>query len=198
MTPRDRVLDALAPLLWAAVILTLSFDLGSSAETSRLLVPVLHWLMPGASADQIAALHALVRKGAHVTEYAVLAALTFRAATRGLAWGRGPGALLAVVAALAVAALDEGHQRLVLSRTASAWDVGLDTASAVATAGMAWWGWRRAADGLAGALLWLAAGGGVCVIAIDLAASVSPGPLWITTPAAAIVLLLRRRRRVRA
>src|SRR5438034_7630764 len=73
----------LPPVLWMGVIMLLSTDTGSAAHTSELLLPLLHWLLPWASPGDLAAIHGLVRKGAHLTEYAILAALWYRAFTRG-------------------------------------------------------------------------------------------------------------------
>src|SRR2546427_9686210 len=73
----------LPPVLWMGVIMLLSTDTGSAAHTGELLLPLLHWLLPWASPGDLAAIHGLVRKGAHLTEYAILAALWDRAFTRG-------------------------------------------------------------------------------------------------------------------
>src|ERR671934_540480 len=59
----------------------------------------------------------VLRKGAHVTEYAVLGALLLRALGR-----EGP----AFLAALAYAATDELHQHFVAGRHASGVDVAID------------------------------------------------------------------------
>jgi VanZ family protein len=182
------------PVAWMGVILLLSSDLGSGAETGRILGPLLRWAWPAASPLQIEALHALVRKGAHVVEYAVLAALWFRALARG--GGRSPrvAAWAAVAISAAWAGLDEAHQALYPSRGSSLGDVGLDTAAAAAAAGTARAGWRAAVDRATSVVLWIAAAGGVLVGAMHLALDISPGWLWITTPAAALVLALRRLR----
>src|SRR5438477_176177 len=73
----------LPPVLWMGVIMLLSTDTGSAAHTGELLLPLLHWLLPWASPGDLAAIHGLVRKGAHLSEYAILAALWYRAFTRG-------------------------------------------------------------------------------------------------------------------
>src|SRR3989442_576667 len=72
----------------------------SAENTGSVLKPLLRWLLPGITTPQIDAVHALVRKSAHVTEYAVLAALWFvalprerRLSTRRAA---GPGVRVAV------------------------------------------------------------------------------------------------------
>src|SRR5438874_10808930 len=61
----------------------------------------------------------ILRKGAHVTEYAILGALLLRAL------GREP---LALAAGIGYAATDELHQHFVRGRHASPLDVGIDAA----------------------------------------------------------------------
>jgi VanZ family protein len=117
-------------ILWMAVISGLSTDAFSAAETGRLLMPLLRLLFPGASPARLDLLHAVVRKGAHVTEFAILAFLWYRA----LDWRRSgwqtKAALTALVLAAGFGALDEAHQMFVPSRTASIVDVGWDSLGA--------------------------------------------------------------------
>lgn len=117
-------------ILWIALISSLSTDAFSATETGRLLLPLLGWLFPGTSPATLNLLHAIVRKGAHVTEFAILALLWYRA----LDW-RKPGwqnraALGAFLLAAGFGALDEAHQIFVPSRTASIADVGWDSLGA--------------------------------------------------------------------
>ena len=117
-------------ILWMAVISGLSTDAFSAAETGRLLMSLLRLLFPGASLASLDLLHAVVRKGAHVTEFAILALLWYRA----LDWRRSgwqtKAALTALVLAAGFGALDEAHQMFVPSRTASIVDVGWDSLGA--------------------------------------------------------------------
>lgn len=117
-------------ILWMAVISGLSTDAFSAAETGRLLMPLLRLLFPGASPASLDLLHAVVRKGAHVTEFAILALLWYRA----LDWRRSgwqtKAALTALVLAAGFGALDEAHQMFVPSRTASIVDIGWDSLGA--------------------------------------------------------------------
>jgi VanZ family protein len=185
----------LPPILWIGVILVLSTDGASGERTGRLLIPVLRAVLPGASPLQIEALHSVTRKIAHVTEYAVLAAMWFRAFARDSGWPAGRAGLAALAIAVAVAALDESHQTLVLSRTASLGDVGFDVLGALAATAVARWGWRPAAEAATGVLLWVAAIGGALIIALNLGVGVPSGLLWITVPAAVVALVVRRLRR---
>jgi VanZ family protein len=59
----------------------------------------------------------VLRKGAHITEYAILGALLYRALGR---------EALALAAGIAYAATDELHQHFVRGRHASPIDVGID------------------------------------------------------------------------
>ena len=183
----------LPPLAWMALIMWFSTGDFSAESTGSVLQPVLQWLLPWASSSQIATLHALVRKMAHMTEYAVLATLWFIALTRERRWSARRAAWLALLVAVGWAFLDELHQATVPSRTASIGDVGFDTAGALVASSVARLGWRRVIGTLTTTLLWTAVIGGALVIAINLASGVASGVLWITVPVAAALLLVRRR-----
>jgi VanZ family protein len=125
-SPRDLLARWVPVVAWAAVISILSSDSFSGDHTATLLQPVFALLLPGAGPETIAAAHAVLRKLAHVTEYAVLALLVFRALAQPersvLATALGALVLCAVYASL-----DEFHQSFVPSRGASPVDVVLDT-----------------------------------------------------------------------
>ena len=120
----------LPPLGWMALIWVTSSDVGSVEHSARLLVPVLTWLLPWATPDQIALLHALVRKLGHLTEYAILAALWFRGLVGERRLTPATSAWVSFTVCVTWAVLDEIHQETVPSRAASAWDVAIDTAGA--------------------------------------------------------------------
>ncbi len=127
-----------------ALICVGSTDLLSAEHTSRLLGPLLHWFYPRISPLTVLRLQILIRKAGHVTEYAILALLMFRALANTLFWRSAIGAMaLTLIAAGAFAATDEFHQSFVPSRTASLRDVSIDTLGAgVGIAIYAVW-WRR-------------------------------------------------------
>jgi VanZ family protein len=113
-------------VVWTGVVLWAGGEAASAATTSRFVGRLLHWLLPDASFETIARIHLLIRKGAHLGEYGLLAVLalaglrsSFRTSLPRLAAGA-----LAWVAL--VAACDEARQALVHSRTGSPWDVALD------------------------------------------------------------------------
>ena len=120
---------------------TASTDLLSTEHTSRFLVPFLRWLKPDISGATIAQLHFLIRKGAHLTEYAILAVLLWRAfrlrgaSVRCSLW---PQAGIALGVAIVFAATDEYHQAFVASRGASPIDVLIDSCGAIAGIMIRW------------------------------------------------------------
>jgi VanZ family protein len=112
--------------LWIAVVLGFSSDPFSAESTSRFLAPLLRWISPELSAETEQYLLFLVRKGAHVFEYAVLGALAYQALRESPDPWRSAGLALALVVAVAVA--DETHQAVSAARTGSALDVSIDVA----------------------------------------------------------------------
>ena len=107
-----------------------STDLMSAEHTSRFLTPLLLWWNPDISPVAIAQMHYFVRKAAHLTEYAILAMLRWRA-LRGWIdefWRR---VVLTLAWAMIFAAADEFHQSFVASRTASLGDILLDCSGAL-------------------------------------------------------------------
>jgi VanZ family protein len=188
----------LPPLLWMATIAWFSTAQFSAENTGSVLTPLFRWLFPSATEPQLAALHAVTRKTAHVTEYAVLCTLWFVALTRERGLTRQRAAWIALLVSVGWAILDELHQATVPSRTSSPIDVAFDTFGALVAAMVGRTGGDRVLDVAAAGFLWIAAAGGALVIAIDLAAGVSAGVLWLTVPAAAVALALRRRAAARS
>ena len=110
---------------------------------------VFAWLFPHLTHDSVWLIVWLVRKCAHLTEFAVLALLLWRALraslsseARGWSWRLAGNTWLVVVIC---AASDEFHQLFVPDRQASAWDVLIDaTGAAVGLVGL--WAvgrWRK-------------------------------------------------------
>ena len=120
-------------LIWLGVIFLGSTSLMSAEQTSRLIVPILLWLKPGMSPKTIWIILVIMRKCAHVTEYAILALLLWRALRSGPTLRtKLPTLFSAVLLACAVfAASDEFHQSFVKSRTPSVGDVLLDVVGAL-------------------------------------------------------------------
>lgn len=124
---KDRLKTWIPVAVWASFILFFSSGHFSSSNTSQILGPLLHWIVPTISAQHIEMVHFFIRKFAHWGEYFVLGALTFRAlgnqamgtwGTRHLVWS--------VLIVLMLASADEFHQSLLPTRTASVGDVIID------------------------------------------------------------------------
>jgi len=120
-------------LIWLGVIFVGSTSVMSAEHTSRYIVPFLLWLKPGMSPEAIWTILVVSRKCAHVTEYAVLALLLWRA-LRSVPTLHTKTLLVfgaALLGCALFAASDEFHQRFVKSRTPSVRDVLLDTGGAL-------------------------------------------------------------------
>jgi VanZ family protein len=118
---------------WAAAIFWFSSGDFSTANTGRVVLPLLHWLFPAASAGALAEMHFLIRKCGHLTEYFLFSFLLLRGFRAGRPEVRLRWALLAIAIVAAYATLDEWHQSFVPGRGGlELSDVALDTASAAA------------------------------------------------------------------
>jgi VanZ family protein len=119
-------------LAWAIVISTFSTGLFTSENTSRVIIPALHWIFPHASWQTLYEMHHIIRKCAHFTEYFIFSLLILRAIRGGrhevrLAW------VFAVIILVAgYASLDEFHQSFVPGRTPAVGDVLIDTSGGAA------------------------------------------------------------------
>ena len=120
-------------LVWLGVIFLGSTNLMSAEHTSRLIVPILLWLKPGMAPDRILFILIVMRKSAHVSEYAILALLLWRALRSGPTLRTKRPVLFGavLVACIVFAASDEFHQSFVKSRTPTVRDVLLDGAGAL-------------------------------------------------------------------
>jgi VanZ family protein len=118
-------------LAWIIFIFIGSTDLLSAEHTSRFIGPFLRWFAPDVSNATVASIQLVVRKCAHLTEYAILGSLIYRA-FRQRHDPRRRAALRAFIIAVPCAALDEFHQSFVASRTGSPWDVAIDCLGALA------------------------------------------------------------------
>lgn len=100
----------------------------SASNTSLIVRPLLRWLLPDISEEGLVYAHFLVRKTAHLTEYAALALLAARAfLTSRYATLRRHSYAFALALVALVAALDEYHQSFLTSRTGTYKDTLLDT-----------------------------------------------------------------------
>lgn len=127
------------PLVWTGVIFLLSTDNFSNESTGSILRPLIKLLLgPFYSEELGEIIHFCVRKASHVTEYAILAVLWYRAVNAGLrGWGV-EAAVTAVLLSAGYAALDEFHQTLTASRGGNPVDVLVDSTGALIGIGIVW------------------------------------------------------------
>ena len=132
-------------VIWLAVIFSASADKSSGHRSSRIIGPLVRWLVPDISQKKLDAIVYSVRKVAHMSEYAVLALLLFRALARP---GRNAevnlcrttersvfpvrSAIFAFLLSVVYAMTDEFHQTFVPSREGQITDVLIDSLGAAA------------------------------------------------------------------
>ncbi len=134
---RRNLLKAwIAAILWLIVIAIESTAMLSSNNTSRILYPLLHYLV-GLDWDRFEVWHFYIRKTGHVVGYGTLSILLFRAwratlpVSNNLRWTF-RWANAAILGTALVASLDEWHQTFIPTRTGTVRDVILDTCAGIA------------------------------------------------------------------
>lgn len=140
-----RKLKAYLPVvLWMSVIFIASTDLGSTRHTSRIIGPILRWFDPDVTDATIRTVQAVIRKGGHVAEYAILAGLFWFAAriAQGkrpllIDWQRRESSRIVLWCAL-YAVTDELHQMFVSTRQGSLVDVMIDSVGAICGLWVIW------------------------------------------------------------
>jgi VanZ family protein len=124
-------------LAWAVAISGFSTGVFTMEHTSRIIIPILHWLLPHAANATLARIHYGIRKIAHFTEYFILSLLVLRGIRAGRPGTRFAWALVVVAIVACYASLDELHQRFVPGRTAAVADVLIDTSGGIAAQAVA-------------------------------------------------------------
>lgn len=122
-------------VVWMMLIFTASGDTGSFQRSSRIIGPLLDYFFPHLTHETRDYVVFLVRKCAHLTEYAILAYLVLRIQRRAR-WSekrpwRWPQAGVALWVAVFYATTDEFHQTFVASREGCVRDVVIDSSGAV-------------------------------------------------------------------
>ena len=115
---------------WTGTIWALGGDGFSDAQTSRIIRPVLEWLFPTVSADNLDTFHFVIRKSLHAIEYGVWALLLLRALFVTWAIPFVLGCALTLGLGLLLAVADEARQTLSTVRFGAWTDIGLDLAGA--------------------------------------------------------------------
>ena len=118
--------------LWLVLVLVLGSTYFAAQETGRFVLPCLKFVMPGTPSAQLQAIHMVLRKLAHVAEYAVLALLWLKALHHVAGRTRRTAAWMAFSICLACAFVDEAHQSTLPSRQGTARDFLIDAFGATA------------------------------------------------------------------
>ena len=135
MTPDQKQLLKvwIAAGLWLIVIAIESTQYLSSAYTSRILYPILHFLL-GLDPAHFMIWHHYIRKTGHFVGYFILSVLLFRAWRSTLSlpslWTLRWAGIAFFMSAF-VASMDEWHQSYIPSRTGAVSDVILDSTAAL-------------------------------------------------------------------
>jgi VanZ family protein len=139
---RNFALYWLPVILWMSLIFGFSSDSKSFQHSSRILEPLLRWLLPNLAPNIRDDIVFVARKCAHLTEYAVLALLVWRLLRKPVRrdprpWNWRVAGLALLVAAL-YAASDEFHQTFVPTRDGCVRDVFIDSCGAAAGLLLLW------------------------------------------------------------
>ena len=118
-------------LLWASLIFSASGDKKSVQHSSRIIEPLVRWLFPDATNETVHTTVFVVRKCAHMTEFAIFTLLIWRAANATIwkqesGWNR-RAVIFAAASAVLFAASDEFHQTFVPGRQGAVMDVVIDS-----------------------------------------------------------------------
>ena len=128
--------------VWMAVIFSASSDSKSFQHSSRILAPIIHWLFPDMSEQRVSDVVFILRKCAHLTEYAILALLLLRAIRKPVRNERRPwrwaDAGWAILLVVVYASSDEIHQLFVPHREGKFADVVIDTSGGIAGLLISW------------------------------------------------------------
>lgn len=153
MTPQNDRLSQISrwlPLfVWMALISWFSTDSFSNENTRSIIEPILRAVLGRSFTKELFDLiHYLIRKSAHVTEYAILGVLWYRAVNQGLrGWSR-KAAIAAGLFSISYASLDEFHQSFTFTRGGSPLDVMIDSAGVLAAIAIIWFYNKRAGFGV--------------------------------------------------
>ena len=118
--------------LWMLVIFLFSTSTFSGENTSRIIGPILKWIIPEISSEAVSFIQFFFRKTAHVIEYAILAILLCNALIRRLIDFSVTGLIFKTVFICFIyAVFDEWHQSWSSDRIGSLMDVSIDSVGAL-------------------------------------------------------------------
>jgi len=121
----------LPAILIAVLISAFSTKYFSGENTARVIFPILRWLYPGITRHTLHLLHFLIRKAAHITEFATLSIAVFHGVRGERSGWRIEWALWTLVIAVVYAGMDEWHQSFVPLREPRFRDVIIDGCGAL-------------------------------------------------------------------
>jgi VanZ family protein len=131
-------------LIWMGVIFIASTPSGSADNTRPIVNSILRQFFPDIirymTAEQIDQMDWIIRKGAHVTEYAILALLAYRAFRLGRPGYQYSYPAWTLIIGTLYAASDEYHQSFFPSRGASVIDVLIDMLGVAVGIALSLWG----------------------------------------------------------
>jgi VanZ family protein len=139
----------LPAILVALLISLFSTRYFSGEATARVIISLLHWLIPAATPRMLRLMHVGIRKLAHVTEFGLFSVTVFHGIRGGRSGWSFRWALATLVIAITYAGMDEWHQSFVPLREARARDVAIDALGAMLAQVLVWAyaNWRQAFTG---------------------------------------------------
>lgn len=139
---RNVLLYWVPVLLIVGAIFSASSDRSSMQRSSRIIGPIVRFFVPRISEPDLRKVVFAARKGAHFTEYALLALVLFRAVRGTWHGGTHPWerreAVWVFLACVAVAICDETYQTLVPQRQGAVVDIVIDSSGAFFALYMIW------------------------------------------------------------
>ncbi|HTP70382.1 MAG TPA: VanZ family protein [Dongiaceae bacterium] len=128
----------LPAIVIAVLISAFSTRYFSAEETARVIFPILHWLFPFANRHALHFAHFLIRKAAHITEFAAFSIAVFHGVRGPRSGWKLSWAIWTLAIAIAYAGLDEWHQSFVPMREPRLRDVFIDGIGALLAQTAVW------------------------------------------------------------
>lgn len=127
------------PAIFVAVLISLfSTHYFSGEQTARVIIPILRWIFPSATAHMLHLMHVGIRKLAHITEFGVFSISVFHGVRAERSGWKLQWAIITLLVAVSYAGLDEWHQSFVPMREAKVRDVLIDSTGALLAQVFVW------------------------------------------------------------